>query len=200
MSSRYVAAMVRVTIVTPFRAWGLTFVTPCVNVRHLMAPGYRPPSADPKGRWARHIHAARRERGWNQTRAFEEWHVGLGLAPKSRTAYLNLDMGKRQPKPHEAEYLASQIGWPPDQDEPVEAPPSDMAALIAAIRDQTRAMDALVNELRADHAVSADVRERVAAIEAYRDEHERRLQADLLRGIGPVADSPLRSPQPAAGR
>ena len=73
-------------------------------------------------------------------------------------------------------------------------------ALVAALMAQTAAITELVSELREARGLSQEVRERVAAVEAYAEEHERRLQADLLRGIGPVADSPLRSPQPAAGR
>jgi hypothetical protein len=38
-----------------------------------MSTGYRPPSREPKGTWARHLHAFRKAHGWSQTRAFEEW-------------------------------------------------------------------------------------------------------------------------------
>lgn len=146
------------------------------DIRHsvpAVAPGYRPPSSDPRGRWAKHIHAVRKARGWNQTRAFEEWHVGLGLAPKSRTAYLNLDMGKRQPKPHEEAYLVSQIGPPPDEEPAFEPAPSDMAALVAALERQTEAINQLVGQL--DLLASQAIREGVA--DALREAAE-------ARGVG----------------
>jgi hypothetical protein len=63
----------------------------------------------------------------------------LHLSPKSRAVYVHLDMGDRQPKPDEAEILASVFGWPDEDAEA--APESGEAALVAAIRE-------LVEELR----------------------------------------------------
>lgn len=169
-----------------------------------MGTGYRPPSNEPKGRWAKHIHAVRRERGWSQTRGFEAVREGLGLGPKSRAAYIPLDDGRRAPSASEEAVLADVYGWPPESPtEPPERPESGVTgldALVAAIAEQTRVMGELVKELRVARGVTEGVRERVAAVEAYAEEHERRLQADLQRGIGPAEDSPLRSEQSAGGR
>ena len=170
-----------------------------------MGTGYRPPSKEPKGRWARHIHAVRRERGWSAQRGFEAVHEGLGLSPKSRAAYLPFESGERTPTPTEEAALAAVYGWPPESPtealEATESGDTGMAALIAAIRDQTAAMVDLVNELQAARGLSPEVRERVAALEAYAAEHERRLRADRqLMGLAPLEEQPSQSEFPVASR
>lgn len=124
-----------------------------------MAPGYRPPSTEPKGRWARHIHAYRKAHGINATRAFELWHEGLGLAAKSRTAYLAIDKGERQPTGPEAEYLASQIGWPEEDEEEADPTHSGEAGLAKAI-------SLLVDELQAMRQEREATEARLRAVEA----------------------------------
>lgn len=107
-----------------------------------MSTGYRPPSDQPRGQWARFLHARRKERGWSQTKAFDELYVGLKLSPKSRTSYINLDMGKRQPKPHEAAFLTDYFGAAPDDaPEPVEATesPADLLQAVSVLLEEIRA-------------------------------------------------------------
>ena len=124
-----------------------------------MSTGYRPPSSEPRGRWAQHLHAERKARNWSQTRAFEELREGLRLSPRSRSAYIAVDMGKRQPTQAEAEYLASVFGWPPDgPPEPLEQAQAP-ADLIAALMAQTAAINALVARL--DSLASEAIREGV---------------------------------------
>jgi hypothetical protein len=107
---------------------------------------YRPPSRPPKGAWAIHLHAVRRERNLSQQQAFEQVQAALGISPKSRAVYVALDMGDRQPTDTEASVLAAEYGWPTEQPAvPVE---SGTAAIVAAIDRQTAIMAALVEELR----------------------------------------------------
>lgn len=101
---------------------------------------YRPPNRPPKGAWATHLHAIRRERDLSQVQAFELVQEGLGLSPKSRAVYIAIDMGDRQPKPEEAEYLASVFGWPSAATEPTESGDP----LVAALTRQSEAIEALV--------------------------------------------------------
>jgi len=106
-----------------------------------MGTGYRPPSREPKGRWARHIHAVRKRDGWSQTAGFEAVQkAGLGLSEKSRSAYIAIDMGDRQPTPDEERVLLSVYGPPPEVEEP--APVTDQAALIAVLTRVAEAMEA----------------------------------------------------------
>lgn len=80
-------------------------------------------------------------------------------------------------------------------------PEGGLSELVQAIREQTAAMRDLVNELRDSRGLSADVHERVAAIEAYAVEHELRLQADRrLRGLEPEPAPPSLSRLSPAGR
>lgn len=105
-----------------------------------MSTGYRPPSREPKGRWARHIHARRRAEGWSQTRGFEAVQkAGLGLGEKSRSAYIAIDMGDRQPTAAEERALLAVYG-PPPESEPEPAPSSEISELAASIRDLARAI------------------------------------------------------------
>lgn len=84
-------------------------------------------------------------------------------------------------------------------DQPAEQ--GDMSALIAAIREQTRAMDELVKELRAAREVTPDVRAEVAELKDYAARHEVLFQADRRRlGLEPEEDPPLESAQAVAGR
>lgn len=93
---------------------------------------------------------------------------------------------------------------PGDAPEATQTPDALIQALMdqtKAIAEQTRVMAELVSELRAAHEVTPEVRERVAALEAYADEHERRLQADRrLMGLERAEDPPTRSPLPVASR
>ena len=113
-----------------------------------MGTGYRPPSSEPQGRWAKHIHAKRREWGWSQTRGFEAVREGLGLGPKSRAAYITLDQGPRVPTTGEEQALAAVYGYPPEvAPEPLEATQTP-DSLVTALRAQTAAIRELVEEMR----------------------------------------------------
>lgn len=129
------------------------------------ASGFRPLVKEPTTRWGRWLVAKRKERGWSQTKAFEELHEGLRLSPKSRTSYRALEEG-RQPKPHEAAYLTRVFGAPPADMEPEpQVEPADMTALVAALDRQTEAISRLVSRL--DVLASSAIREGVA--EALRE-------------------------------
>lgn len=122
-----------------------------------MSSGYRPPSTEPKGRWARHIHAFRKAQGWSQTRGFEAVRDGLGLSEKSRSAYIAIDQGLREPKPSEEAALAAVYGWP-TEDAPTaatEGEPTLAAALIA-----------LADELRESRLARQDAEARLRSLEA----------------------------------
>lgn len=158
-----------------------------VTIRHPMGTSYRPPSREPKGRWARHIHAVRRARGWSQTAGFEAVREGMGLSPKSRAAYIAVDMGERQPTPKEEAALIAVYGLPPEASEmPLEATESG-DALVEAIRAQTKAMLALVAAIEGERAervawetgVVASIRE-VALALARRDGPAHEPHADVL--------------------
>lgn len=103
-----------------------------------MGGGYRPPSREPRGRWARHIHAKRREWGWSQTRGFEAVREAMGLGPKSRAAYIPIDEGKRPPTPTEEAALLAVYGAPPEESEVPEVAALDASALVVAFE---RAID-----------------------------------------------------------
>lgn len=127
---------------------------------------YRPPSATPRGRWAAFLHQQRRERDWSQQQAFEALHEGLGLGPRSRASYVALDMGDRQPKPHEAAFLGSYFGAEPsNEDAPPEPTPDLATALLALVeelgemRKERQALATKVEELSAavDQLVAADL-------------------------------------------
>lgn len=127
-----------------------------------MGTGYRPPSKEPKGRWARHIHAKRREFGWSQTRGFEAVREGMGLSEKSRAAYIAIDMGDRQPTAAEETVLIAVYGIPeePAQKEAgpalsgeagyqsvVAAIDRQTAAIVAAIQGRDAVLEGLLSEL-----------------------------------------------------
>jgi hypothetical protein len=119
---------------------------------------YRPPSSQPRGAWARHLHEQRRSRDLSATQAFELVYERIGWSAKSRTAYVAIDSGDRQPKENEAAVLAEEFGWPP---EPDSAPVEDvtLAAAILALTDELRAA-------REERAVMAS---RLMALEAVVD-------------------------------
>jgi hypothetical protein len=151
-------------------------------IRCPMSTGYRPPSREPQGRWARHIHAVRKERGWSQTYGFEQVREGLNLAAKSRTAYIPLDIGTREPTPEEGEVLASVYGWPSDEPpEPLEAtetPASDLAAAIRELVETIRSERA--ERLEWERGVVASIREVGLAL-GRRDDPAPALPGDAQR-------------------
>lgn len=89
----------------------------------------------------------RKDRDWSQTRAFEELREGLHFGPKSRSAYIALETGQRQPTTDEQKYLIGYFGKTPDDvPEPIRAP-NPMLEVADAIRAQTEAINALVGLL-----------------------------------------------------
>lgn len=64
-------------------------------------------------------------------------------------------MGDRQPKPAEAEYLASVFGWPVESGggEEIE---EEASPLVSALERQARAIEALVEELRLERVLQTE--------------------------------------------
>lgn len=121
--------------------------------------GYRPPSVEPRGAWAKAIHRKRRELNISQQRAFELLGPSLGFGPKSRAAYVALDLGTRPPTEAESKVLAEWLGGYPD-DEPITAgtegdTPAVPAAYLARI-------DALLEQMAADRQLIRDLLEALA--------------------------------------
>ena len=111
-----------------------------------VSSGYRPPSTEPRGKWARAIHRKRRADGLSQQAAFEVLAERLGFSLKSRAAYVALDMGTRQPTEAEAIVLADWLGGYPD-DEPMAASghdTPDVAALLARVDSLVGLVEKLV--------------------------------------------------------
>lgn len=113
---------------------------------------YRPPSKQPRGAWARHLHEQRRLRDLSQTQAFELVYERVGWSAKSRTAYVAIDMGERQPKGNEATVLGAEFGWPNEEALTEPATDGDVAAALlvqaVAIEHQAAAIAALTTEIR----------------------------------------------------
>lgn len=114
-----------------------------------------------------------------------------------QSVYAEWESGRRTPTEANLERLREFYGH--EETGPSAVGEAGLSELVAALRDQTRAMDELVSELRELRVMGPEVRERVAAIEAYAAEHELRLQADRrLRGLEPEEAPPsLRRPLPA---
>lgn len=100
---------------------------------------YRPPSKQPRGSWARHLHEQRRLRDLSQTQAFEAVFERIGWSRKSRTAYVAIDMGERQPKPDEAAVLGAEFGWPPDPEINDDLEDVTLATALVALAGELRA-------------------------------------------------------------
>lgn len=105
---------------------------------------YRPSKRPPRGAWARHLQEQRRLRDLSAVEAFELVYERIGWSRKSRTAYVAIDSGDRQPKDNEVTVLGAEFGWPTAEDADPE--PADSAAYLARI-------DALVEQLAEDRAV-----------------------------------------------
>lgn len=132
---------------------------------------YRPSKRPPRGAWARHLQARRAERDLSAVEAFELVYERIGWSPKSRTAYVAIDSGDRQPKGIEVTVLGAEFGWPSAEDADPDV--ADTASLIAALGEQTRAIDRLIERL--DSLASSAIRAEVA---------------DLVRELGPAFGAP----------
>jgi len=110
-------------------------------------PGYRPPSTEPRGKWAKRIHEKRRAEGLSQTGAFELLRERLGFGPKSRFSYTALDMGTREPNDHEAAVLAEWLGGYPD--EIMSSPDNGSTSVsgLGALNDQLAEQNRLIGQL-----------------------------------------------------
>lgn len=101
----------------------------------------------------------RKDRDWSQTKAFEELRDGLHFGPKSRSAYIALDMGRRVPTTDEQKFLVSYFGKSPD-DIPEPPAPADPTGELAS------ALLALTAELTAMRQERETQEERLRALEA----------------------------------
>ena len=115
--------------------------------------GYRPPSTEPRGKWAIALDKKARELGISQTGVFEQLREGLGLGPKSRSAYLPLHLGVRPPTDAEAKVLADWLGYWPEDVEPGEGGSTGdtsapgLSELIAKLDAQTAAFNRLAGAI-----------------------------------------------------
>lgn len=126
--------------------------------------GYRPPSTEPRGKWAIALDKKARDLGISQTGVFEQLREGLGLGPKSRSAYLPLHLGVRPPTDAEAKVLADWLGYWPEDVEPGEVGSTgDTSA--PGLSELIASLNELVGELRAARQERADLLERVEALE-----------------------------------
>lgn len=150
--------------------------------------GYRPPSVEPRGAWAKAIHRKRRELNVSQQRAFELLGAALGFGPKSRAAYVALDLGTRPPTEAEKTVLAEWLGSYPD-DEPASAGTDrgDTSAVPAALLAD--AIRELVAELRSSRLERDAIEARLRALEAA---------ATLRGGSGGGAPQAQDAPQRSA--
>jgi hypothetical protein len=129
---------------------------------------YRASANEPMTRWARHLDAVMRERGWSRVRLFEEVGAELGYAPKSRSAMLPL-LADKEPTPAQAAVLRRHFGEPPLDDPAASSAHTEAAGssdLAAAIREQTAAMLELVAELRLSRAEQVGMNEGLVAVAA----------------------------------
>lgn len=97
-----------------------------------------------RGKWGTFLVDQREARNWTQEEAFGKLRGGLGLGPKSRSAYVMLERGTREPAPAEQRFLVDFY-----RAEPVEppAPTEGNAAMVAALNRQAAAMEALTARL-----------------------------------------------------
>lgn len=100
---------------------------------------YRPSKKPPKGVWSRHLQEQRRLRDISAVVAFELVYERIGWSPKSRSAYVAIDSGDRQPKPEEARVLAEEFGWPPDPEINDDLEGASLASALLAIAGELRA-------------------------------------------------------------
>jgi len=125
---------------------------------------YRPSKRPPRGAWARHLQAERERRDLSAVAAFELVYERIGWSPKSRTAYVSIDQGDRQPKGIEVTVLGEEFGWPSAEDADPEV--TDQAALIKALTAQTEAINRLVDRLEslASQAIRDGVADELRAV------------------------------------
>jgi transcriptional regulator with XRE-family HTH domain len=131
-------------------------LTPVMSAMHTARVPYRTHASAPRGRWARWLHRMRKDRGLSQTQAFEALREDLNLGPRSRASYRAIDMGDRPPTPREAEVLVRYFGSSPDDLPEITEDTETPASLVDAIKVQTGALLALVEELRLARVGSSD--------------------------------------------
>lgn len=106
---------------------------------------YRASTNPPKTAWARHLDQVMRDKGWSRVRLFEEVGAELGYGSKSRSAILPL-LEDKEPTSAQATVLRRHFGEP-DAIEVAPVPPSDYAAVVAAIDRQTAMLKAVLDAL-----------------------------------------------------
>ena len=114
----------------------------------------------------------------SQTGAFEVLGSRLGLGPKSRAAYVAIDLGLREPTESEQRVLAEWLGgYPADLEASGSGPHSpDASAYLERI-------DALVEQLAADRAVIRDLLAELRQAQEERAE-TRAAFLETLRAVG----------------
>lgn len=149
-----------------------------------------------RGRWGRFLLAQREARGWTQIEAFDQLRAGLGLGPGSRSSYVNLERGSRQPNADEQRFLARFYGAEP-LDEP-EVPVDDRDALVAALARQT---DAMERQVEAITGLTKEIRVAALAVLSSQ-EGSAELLADLVAGLasGGTLSELASSLQPSPGQ
>lgn len=137
----------------------------------------------------------RKERGLSQTQAFEALRVDLNLGPRSRASYRAIDMGERPPTPREAEVLVRYFGSSPDDVPDIPEDADVPASLVDALKDQTQALRALVEELRLSRqGMPLDDPDEEATAQGRADE------AGRLRVVPPEAAGSSEPPAPRGTR
>lgn len=162
-----------------------------------------PAQRGPFGNWLKRV---REERYRTQADALAAMRrlAGIALSPSE---YSQWEAGSRTPRPDNPkvarlyEFFGSRPTEPPEATQSGDDLADAIRTQAAAISALTAQMAELVKELRSAHAASADVLSRVAAVEAYAGEHERRFLADRqLLGLAPPPDAPTASPARGGAR
>ena len=174
----------------------LTSVTTGVSFRTV---SYRPPSNPPETKWAKHLDAVMRDRGWSRVRLFEEVGADLGYSDKSRSAFLKF-LEDREPDANQQAVLRRHFGEPPELPDMV-SPPGDahtggLAPLIELLAAQTAAITSLVAEIREERQERLRVRQEFADAVTHNDE---RIE-DLNKAVGELTLRLQRAEARAGGR
>lgn len=132
--------------------------------------GYRQPRNRRTAKWGVFLERMARERDWSQSRMFSELHEGLGLGPYSRSAFVDILDGKRNPSQRQAEYLRSYFGDGPIEELVEERVSGTQQTLVEALLAQTDAINRLVAQLEriAMPAVAAGVQDALREAGALR--------------------------------
>lgn len=166
---------------------------------------YRPPTKMPTSAWARFLHEQHRLRDWSATRGFEELREGLGLGPKSRTAYTDwLLSGRRDPNAAEAAFLREFFGGGPEDMASVSPPePVDLqAATLALLTRQAEAAERQAAALEAQNVINARLADLLAQLvvhQADARDADAIFREEAMEALGQIAGSLAPARTPAEG-